>query len=646
MGEVIGQFELQDVLGGGGMATVYRATHRSGIGMRAAVKKLHPHLAADEQLRKRLRVEAEALARLEHRNVVRLLDYVDDGTSCALVTELVEGHTLRTEIEHDGVQPMPFERAIDLFGQMLDGVGHAHAHKCLHRDIKPGNVMVTADGVVKVLDFGIASLLDTERMTKTGVSIGTPAYMSPEQIDGMEGLDARTDVYALGVTFWEMLAGPGARGRRKGWRLGPEGLELLRRQGVPEPLIALIESMVDFDADRRPGSIPAVRQALEAALSGLADPVDGGATVPWTAPDDEATLALADGAPLLRAVKARTEPPTPSVAASAEPPTQATSPPPVAPPAPRKKRKRAGSGGRTGNTTMVEPGPRWLPWLGGGTALLALGLLGTAMLRGPSLGEARGGADVARDLSALPGTVFFDRGAFYQGPEDRKVVLSAFALDATEVTLGAWRACASADGWPCPDISERYSMIGGVEHASEDEPVQFVSWTEAQAYCAWRGGTRTLPPGYVGRLPTDAEWERAARGAARPGRRYPHGETFDRGVATVSGTRLPPAGGTAGDRTPEGVRDMTGSVEEWVLDAGPQVEITGEQDLGYLTPDRADPVGRGSLTIRGVRGGSQDRAGIDERLYRSQGRRWMQASRTGSGRGMRCAYGVAHQEGA
>ena len=697
MGEIIGQFELQDVLGGGGMATVYRAEHRSGIGMRAAVKKLHPHLAADVQLRKRLRVEAQALARLEHRNVVRLLDYVDEDGSCALVTELVEGHTLRTEIENDGLEPMPLERALNLFGQMLDGVGHAHDHQCLHRDIKPGNVMVTENGSVKVLDFGIASLLDTEGLTRTGVSIGTPAYMAPEQVDGMEGLDERADIYALGVTFWEMLAGPGARTRRKAWRLGPEGFERLRRLGLPEPLIALVESMAEADPDGRPMSIADVKVALQAAIDGLEAPTDGVSTVTWTMLPDEPTVSLSDGEPVARRAgrqPSRAEGVTPDAPtlrrdvrpdtssrarglgageptlkrdlrpetsrrakkAGAGEPTRE-----LAPGSGTRKRRGEGTTGTakrrkkasespsarkpTGNTTMIEPGPRWLPWLGGGTALVALALLGGAMLRGPSLAEVRGGAEVTRDLKGLTDTVFFDRGAFYYGPEDRKVVLSAFALDSTEVTLGQWGACVRSEGWACPDVAGGYVMIGGIEHASEDEPVQFVSWPQAMAFCAWRGSSRVLPPGFVARLPTDAEWERAARGPARPGRRYPHGDAFDRAMATVSGSRLPPAGSTAQDRSPDGVSDLTGSVEEWVLDAGPSNAPSEQTDHSYLSASTADPVGAASLTMRGVRGGSQERGGIQEEFYRSQGRRWVQASRTGSGRGFRCAYGVAHGDG-
>ncbi len=615
MNEVIGQYQLTSVLGGGGMATVYRAEHRAGIGMIAAVKKLHPHLAADANLRARLKVEAQALARLQHENVVRLLDYVDEPGSCALVTELVAGSTLRRYIEHDGHGPMPIEQSVALFRQMLAGVGHAHEQNCLHRDLKPGNVMVTPEGVAKVLDFGIATLVDTERMTQTGVSIGTPVYMAPEQLDNMDGLDERADIYALGVTFWEMLAGPGARTKgQKGWRLGGDGFEILRRRGVPEPLVQLVVRMVSEDPAQRLRDVPAVQAALEAALSDESTRLDPSATLEWHALEDpEATKNLS---------------PDPVAAPRADGATL------------RKKAKDVGKTRKQRTelrqtTTLVEPGPSWLPWAGGATALLALLLLGAFLLRGPSLSMVDEGSE---GLRSIPGTVALAAGAFFYGPEDRKIVLSAFALDAREVTLGEWRSCMEAEGWPCPDISEHYKMIGGIEHASDDEPVQFMNWQEAMGHCAWKGAALGLPAGVVGRLPTDAEWERAARGASKPGRTYPHGDSLDR--AAFSGLRLPPAGSTDMDRTPAGVRDLTASVEEWVLDAGPESPQEG-RDLGYPSEAGADPVGMGASAVRGVRGGNQEGGGIDEALYRSQGRQWVHASRRSSGRGFRCAYGPA-----
>jgi len=267
------------------MATVYRGEHVSGIGMTAAIKKLHPHLALDEELRARLKIEAQALARLKHRNIVQLFDYVDVDGNCALVTELVEGRTLRAVMGEFTDWPMPLSLALLLFRQVLEGVGHAHRNNCLHRDLKPGNIMVTSENEVKVLDFGIANLIDTERLTSTGISIGTPVYMAPEQLEGRQDLDQRADLYSLGMTFWEMLAGAGARpiGER-GWRLTESHLGALLDRQVPASLVEVVRCLVQHDRENRYTSCDEVLEALALV-------VDEGCL------DEESRLALAGVGP-------------------------------------------------------------------------------------------------------------------------------------------------------------------------------------------------------------------------------------------------------------------------------------------------------------------------------------------------------------
>jgi serine/threonine protein kinase len=269
------------------MATVYRGEHVSGIGMVAAVKKLHPHLAVDEELRARLKVEAQALARLKHKNIVQIFDYVDLDGNCALVTELVEGRTLRSVMAEFTDWPMPLSMALRLFRQILEGVSHAHRHNCLHRDLKPGNIMVTKDNEVKILDFGIANLIDTEAITRTGVSIGTPVYMAPEQLEGRRDLDQRADLYSLGMTLWEMLAGHGARpiGER-GWRLGEEDIESLLAREVPPSVIDVVHRLVQVNREER-------YMSCESVLEALSDLVEGGCL------DEESRIALAGVAPAI-----------------------------------------------------------------------------------------------------------------------------------------------------------------------------------------------------------------------------------------------------------------------------------------------------------------------------------------------------------
>ncbi len=254
------------MLGSGAMATVWRARHVSGIGLEAAVKRLHPHCEVDAEMRSRFRVEAEALARLQHPNLVRLLDYVEDDAGIALITEVVDGRSL-SKVLSALADPMPWADVVELFTQIVRGVDHAHRQGCLHRDLKPANVMVGADGTVKVLDFGIASLVGADRMTEVGFVMGTPAYMAPEQRRSMQGLDARADVFALGVLLWEMLSRPGRKPTDRDWRIGADDLDaLIARSDVPAWLAALVRKMVEPSRTARPPSCRAVLAALDVAV--------------------------------------------------------------------------------------------------------------------------------------------------------------------------------------------------------------------------------------------------------------------------------------------------------------------------------------------------------------------------------------------
>jgi serine/threonine-protein kinase len=172
-----------------------------------AVKVLHPHLAADAQFLERFRREAVAAARLAHPNVVAVFDTgVDEGTAF-IVMELVRGSTLRELlVQQGGVHPA---RAVHIAMQIADALHYAHGHGILHRDVKPGNVLITEDGRVKVTDFGIAKAAEVAPgadLTQSGAIVGTARYLAPEQVNGAPQ-DRRSDVYSLGVVLYEMLCG-------------------------------------------------------------------------------------------------------------------------------------------------------------------------------------------------------------------------------------------------------------------------------------------------------------------------------------------------------------------------------------------------------------------------------------------------------
>jgi serine/threonine protein kinase len=205
IGKKILNYEIKSLLGEGGMGNVYLAEHVQ-LGRKVAIKMLHPRLASNEGLRKRFKNEASAMAHLQHPNIVGLLDYVESDDGLFLIMEYVEGEELDVHIrEVSG--PIAEEKAVSLMGEILDAFDYAHKQGVVHRDIKPSNILMTKDEKIKILDFGIAKMMDDDKsMTKTGTQMGTVLYMSPEQVKG-EKVDNRTDIYSLGVTFFQMLTG-------------------------------------------------------------------------------------------------------------------------------------------------------------------------------------------------------------------------------------------------------------------------------------------------------------------------------------------------------------------------------------------------------------------------------------------------------
>ena len=192
------------------MATVFRARDER-LQRDIALKVIHPHLRANEEVAERFTREARAVARLKHRNIVEVYDVSGpDADEKYLVVELVDGPTLRQLLK--GLGELPAEIAACVGIELCDALAHAHGVGIIHRDVKPENVLIElpqkADAApnVKLTDFGIAKVLDGQGVTVTGQVLGSPAHMAPEQIEGRE-VDERTDVYGLGVLLYECIAG-------------------------------------------------------------------------------------------------------------------------------------------------------------------------------------------------------------------------------------------------------------------------------------------------------------------------------------------------------------------------------------------------------------------------------------------------------
>ncbi|AKJ04242.1 serine/threonine-protein kinase [Archangium gephyra] len=206
IGRNIGRYRILEELGSGGMSVVYKGLD-TALDREVAVKVLHPHLANKSESRRRLAREAKAVARLHHPNILEVFDFSAEGAQDAfLVTEYVRGRTLKECVDELGRLELP-ELAAMIIHELAAALAHAHEAGVIHRDLKPENVMVREDGVLKLMDFGIAKLLDIEdRMTVTGALVGSPAHMAPEIIEGHEA-GAEADIFSLGTILYSLIVG-------------------------------------------------------------------------------------------------------------------------------------------------------------------------------------------------------------------------------------------------------------------------------------------------------------------------------------------------------------------------------------------------------------------------------------------------------
>jgi serine/threonine protein kinase len=201
----IGNYDLLEKVGEGGMGTVYRA-RRKDSGEIVAIKIMPAHTASNPVLLKRFAQEFRAASRLDHPNIVRALDYGESGTTPYLVMEFVEGESLGQKIQREG--PLPETEAIRIIAQVAQGLHRAHKMGLVHRDVKPDNVLVTADGTAKLADLGLVKEMETDlNLTRTGRGLGTPHFMAPEQFRNAKNADLRCDIYALGATLYMMVTG-------------------------------------------------------------------------------------------------------------------------------------------------------------------------------------------------------------------------------------------------------------------------------------------------------------------------------------------------------------------------------------------------------------------------------------------------------
>lgn len=273
IGLKLGEYRLIEKLGAGGMGAVYRAVPDETLSEKesVAIKFMKPEVTEDEEFVRRFRREVQVTSKLDHPSILRIINWGEEDKRMYMVMELMKGSTLKGKMGKGGMSINKFR---EYYFPVLDALEYAHGKDIIHRDIKPDNIMLTENGRVKVMDFGLAKGNQYSTITISGSAIGTPAYMAPEQITG-KPQDSRSDQYSLGVLAWEMLAG-----RRpfddestinivlKHLSEKPPSLKEARPD-LPDGFNAIVMRMLEKEPDQRYKTLGEVKSAMEQVLASV-----------------------------------------------------------------------------------------------------------------------------------------------------------------------------------------------------------------------------------------------------------------------------------------------------------------------------------------------------------------------------------------
>ena len=556
LSEVLGsKYQILCRLGGGGMSQVYLARHRFHGGL-VAIKVLAEHLAEDPSIVSRFQREARMTASLgNHPNIVPVFDIGEGNGLYFLVMQFIPGEDLAHYLKRQGRLTLP--QAANVIAQVAEALACAEAKRIVHRDLKPANMLLDENGRIKLLDFGISRVADiSDGLTRPGESMGTPYYMSPEQIRG-DTCDIRSDLYSLGVVFFELLTG-----KRPFDLESTVGIQMAHLNTTPPSLLvydpelpaecdAIVQKLMAKQPEDRyqntadllslliaRGASPNAGELRPAVEAGLGEVIAQADEMPLDLPaTSSVTVAQFDSA----AQQTGNLSSTPVTAVPVEATPTFVVPPPA--PEPIVPVSSPPSGSKRGLLIGIA-------------IVVLLAIAGTAvwLMRSkdtkattpqttastvPSAGAL---AQVYSDAHGR--MVLVPEGAFQfnASPEvpAQTVSLPAFYIDETEVSNAEYRRFCEATGHTAPNTPDYV--------AHPDYPVSNISYEDAAAYASWAGR----------RLPTEQEWEKAARGT--DGRSYPWGN--EPWTDNVPG-KMQPVMSEPLRKSPYGAYNMAGNVWEW-----------------------------------------------------------------------------------